>query len=102
MCRAEKCSTRSTDPPQAYICYNVSHMNSIFTVVSSKGQIVIPAALRDELGIEAGTRIAIQRKDDHLVLQPITLEFIRSLRGCCKGKDSLVAAREREHRKDRF
>jgi AbrB family looped-hinge helix DNA binding protein len=79
-------------------------METLFTVVSSKGQIVIPAALRDELGIEAGTRVAIQREDNHLVLQPITEEFIDSLRGCCKGKDSLVAAREREHRieKDRL
>jgi AbrB family looped-hinge helix DNA binding protein len=73
-------------------------METLFTVVSSKGQIVIPAALRDELGIEAGTRVAIQRQENHLVLQPITQEFINSLVGCCKGKTSLVEAREREHR----
>jgi hypothetical protein len=29
---------------------------------------------------------------------PVTDAFIRSLRGCCKGEDSLVEAREREHR----
>jgi AbrB family looped-hinge helix DNA binding protein len=78
-------------------------MNTIFTVVSSKGQIVIPATLREQLGIQAGTRLAIQRENNHLVLQPITDEFIHSLRGCLKGKTSLVEAREREHRieKDR-
>jgi AbrB family looped-hinge helix DNA binding protein len=78
-------------------------MDTIFTVVSSKGQIVIPATLRDQLGIQAGTRLAIQRENNHLVLQPITDEFIHSLRGCLKGKTSLVEAREREHRieKDR-
>lgn len=83
--------------------YNVSHMETIFTVVSSKGQIVIPAALREELGIQVGTRLAIQRENNHLVLQPITDEFIHSLRGCLKGNTSLVATREREHRieKDR-
>jgi len=27
-------------------------------------------------------------------------ELIASLQGCCKGKDSLVAAREREHREE--
>jgi len=32
------------------------------------------------------------------VPQPVSDEFIRSLRGCCKGEDSLVEAREREHR----
>jgi AbrB family looped-hinge helix DNA binding protein len=78
-------------------------MDTIFTVVSSKGQIVIPATLREQLGIQAGTRLAIQRENNHLVLQPITDEFIHSLRGCLKGKTSLVEAREREHRieKDR-
>ena len=73
-------------------------MESIFTVVSSKGQIVIPAALREKLGIKAGTRIAIRSEENQLILQPITDEFIRGLVGCCKGGDSLVEAREREHR----
>ncbi len=78
-------------------------METIYATVSSKGQIVIPAALREELGIQPGTRISIQRERNHLVLQPITDDFIRSLRGCLKGKTSLVEAREREHRveKDR-
>jgi AbrB family looped-hinge helix DNA binding protein len=78
-------------------------MVTIFTVVSSKGQIVIPATLREQLGIQAGTRLAIQRENNRLVLQPITDEFIHSLRGCLKEKISLVEAREREHRieKDR-
>jgi AbrB family looped-hinge helix DNA binding protein len=82
----------------AYTCYNVGLMETVFTIVSSKGQIVIPAALRDKMGIKAGTRVAIQREENHLVLQPITEAFIDSLVGCCKGDSSLVAAREREHR----
>jgi AbrB family looped-hinge helix DNA binding protein len=73
-------------------------MDTLFTVVSTKGQIVIPAGLREELGIKAGTRLVIQRENNHLVLQPITEEFIRSVRGCLKGETSLVKAREREHR----
>lgn len=86
-----------------YSVYDVGHMETIFTVVSSKGQIVIPAALRDQLGIQPGTRLAIQCENNHLVLQPVNDDFIHSLRGCCKGKISLVEAREREHRieKDR-
>jgi len=76
-------------------------MDKLFTVVSSKGQIVIPVALRSKLGIKAGTRIAIQQEHNHLLLQPITEEFIDSLVGCCKGEDSLVEAREREHRMEK-
>ena len=76
-------------------------MQNLFTIVSSKGQIVIPASLRDKMGIETGTRLAIHCEENHLVLQPVTDEFIRSLRGCCKGKTSLVEAREREHRMEK-
>lgn len=45
----------------------------------------------------------VHRENDSRALQPVSDEFIRSLRGCLKGKDSLVEAREREHRieKDR-
>ncbi len=35
-------------------------------------------------------------------LPPVTGRHISSLRGCCKGKDSLVEAREREHREQSF
>jgi hypothetical protein len=40
---------------------------------------------------------------DDQALPPVTDEFIRSLRGCLKSGDSMVEAREREHRleKDR-
>jgi len=76
-------------------------MDAIFTVVSSKVQIVIPAALRQKLGIKTGTRLAIRSEENQLILQPITREFIGSLVGCCKGEDSLVEAREREHRMEK-
>ena len=46
----------------------------------------------------------VHREPHHdRVVEPVSDEFIRSLRGCLKGEDSLVEAREREHRieKDR-
>ncbi|MGH9544121.1 MAG: AbrB/MazE/SpoVT family DNA-binding domain-containing protein [Terriglobales bacterium] len=66
--------------------------------VSAAGAVVIPSDLRKELGIKEGTRLSVYREKDHLVLEPITDEFIHSLVGCLKGEDSLVADREREHR----
>lgn len=75
-------------------------MEDIFAVVNSKGQIVIPAALREKLGIKTGTRMAIRSEDNQLILQPINDAFIRRLRGSCKGKDSIAAAREREHKRE--
>ena len=43
-------------------------------------------------------REIIRRESDDQVLTPVTGDFIRSLRGCLKGEDSLVEAWEREHR----
>jgi hypothetical protein len=44
---------------------------------------------------EGKTLLDETKNDD---LQPVNDAFIRSLVGCCKGEDSLVEAREREHR----
>jgi len=73
-------------------------MDNIFTSMSSKGQVVIPAELREKLGIDAGTRMAVRIEDDHLVLEPINAAYIRSLRGSLQGPVSMVEARNREHR----
>jgi AbrB family looped-hinge helix DNA binding protein len=73
-------------------------METSFTTVSSKGQVVIPSELREQLGIAAGTRIAIRVEKDHLVLEPITEAYIHSFRGALKGPVSMVEANIREKR----
>ncbi|HSQ20023.1 MAG TPA: AbrB/MazE/SpoVT family DNA-binding domain-containing protein [Blastocatellia bacterium] len=71
------------------------------TTVTSKGQIVIPSAIRRKLGISEGTRIKIELKEDEkeIVLRPITREYIHSLRGELRGKGlmkALIAEKTRE------
>ncbi len=73
-------------------------MQSRTAFLGSAGAVVIPDNFQKELGIQEGTCLSVYRENDHLVLQPITNEFIRSLVGCCKGEDSLVEARDRDHR----
>jgi AbrB family looped-hinge helix DNA binding protein len=73
-------------------------MESYATV---KGQIVIPSKIRKKYGIKAGTKIEILDEGERIVLQPITREYVRSLRGKYKGKGLLKALatekkRERE------
>lgn len=48
--------------------------------VSSKGQITLPKAIREALGIKPGDTIVITRKDDDIVLHPVT-ETLFDLRG---------------------
>lgn len=70
--------------------------------VSSKGQVVIPVELREELGIQPGTQVRFEKCDDGILLRPVTQELIRGLRGYFGKGPSLEDIREREHHeKDR-
>lgn len=72
-----------------------------FTQISTKGQIVIPAEVREQMQLEPGTRVALEVEGDTLLLRPVTAEFIRKMRGVVKDK-GLSAFWEREHRKERI
>lgn len=68
-------------------------------VVTSKGQLVIPAKLRRRFGIRKGTLVSFLEDNGRLIVQPITLEFIASLRGSLKGGrayEILMEERKRE------
>ncbi len=65
---------------------------------TSKGQLVIPVALRRKHGIKAGTKVAfLEDSLGRIVLQPITEEFIDRLTGCLSGSNMLESWME-EHR----
>jgi AbrB family looped-hinge helix DNA binding protein len=57
------------------------------TVLTSKGQIVVPASVRRKLGLTKGTRIQIEvdEANQKIILTPITRAYIHSLRGKYKG-----------------
>lgn len=75
-------------------------MAILYSQVSTKGQMVIPAELRDALHLKPGTRVALQREGDTIILQPITDDFIDSIPGSLRGP-SLGDLRERQHRDDK-
>jgi AbrB family looped-hinge helix DNA binding protein len=80
-------------------------MRQAYVTVSSKGQLVIPAAIREELGIEPGTRVAVRREGQELILKPETLaakmETIRKLRGITAEGPSLCDELLEERRRER-
>jgi AbrB family looped-hinge helix DNA binding protein len=75
-------------------------MPSETSTVTTKGQLVIPAKLRRKYSIHKGTQVAFLEDQGRLILQPITPEFIRSLRGSLQdgpsALDSLLEDRKRE------
>ena len=75
-------------------------MKTEVSTVTTKGQLVIPAKLRRKYAIREGTQVAFLEEENRLVLQPLTPEFVRSLRGSVKGDPSalkiLLDERKRE------
>jgi AbrB family looped-hinge helix DNA binding protein len=70
------------------------------STVTTKGQLVIPSKLRRKYAIREGTQVAFVEEENRLVLQPLTPEFIRGLRGSLKREPSalkqLLEDRKRE------
>lgn len=74
----------------------------MITTSTVKGQIVIPSSMRRKFGIKEGTRIQIDadEKTHHIILTPITREYIFSLRGKYKGRGLLKTLMD-ERQKER-
>ena len=71
------------------------------TILTSKGQVVIPAKIRRRLGVKEGTylQVDVDEEAKKIILTPITREYIHSLRGKYKGKGlmkALMAEKQRE------
>ena len=72
-------------------------------VVTAKGQIVIPSAIRRHLNIKKGTKLCVIDTGDKIVLQPLTREYFEKAAGFLgRGKKLTKAflaerALEKEH-----
>lgn len=72
------------------------------TTVSTKGQLVIPAEMRQSLGIEPGTRLAIRQEGSCIVLEPVSKKLIRKLRGITQGGASMADELQKERRSEKW
>jgi AbrB family looped-hinge helix DNA binding protein len=72
------------------------------TYSTTKGQIVIPSSLRRKYGIKVGTKILVYDDGEHIILKPLTEQYLRKLQGILKGKGALkVLLQERARDKER-
>ena len=83
-------------------------MTAYRTVISSRGQVVIPAELRQQLGLEKGTRASWSEDRGRLVLTPMTEKRLDEIMGFLKpapGEPSMFeeifAERERERGREK-
>jgi AbrB family looped-hinge helix DNA binding protein len=83
-------------------------MGSYRTTISSKGQVVIPAELREQFGLKKGTPATWSEEHGRLVLTPITEQRLDEIMGFLKPApgepsmfDELFADRERERKREK-
>ena len=70
------------------------------TTLSSRGQVVLPRAVRDHLKLTEGQKLAVELGDGYVTLRPIRGSRAasrqagrdwRALQGCLRGTDTLGA-----------
>jgi AbrB family looped-hinge helix DNA binding protein len=71
------------------------------SVVTVKGQVVIPSKLRRKFGIKRGTQVYLYERDGEIVIRPLTDEYLRSLTGITRTKGRLLKALLKEKAKER-
>lgn len=71
------------------------------TVVTVKGQVVIPSKLRRKFGIKKGTQVYLYERDGEIVIKPITDEYIQKMAGMTGTKGRLLKALMEEKAKER-
>jgi AbrB family looped-hinge helix DNA binding protein len=62
------------------------------SVVTSKGQIVIPSKLRRKFGIKKGTQVCLYERDGEIVVRALTDEYLRGLAGITATNGRLLKA----------
>jgi AbrB family looped-hinge helix DNA binding protein len=82
-------------------------MDPQMLTISTKGQLVIPADVRAELGIEPGSRIALTVDNARIILQPVNQRLVGRLRGRFAAEgysmaDELLRERRQDQKKDKY
>jgi AbrB family looped-hinge helix DNA binding protein len=67
--------------------------------LSSKGQMVLPKEIREDLGLDTGAVLQLTRKGHKIILEPVAASMIDRLYGKFAGKDFLKDL-EAEHRRE--
>ncbi|HZC22897.1 MAG TPA: AbrB/MazE/SpoVT family DNA-binding domain-containing protein [Candidatus Binatia bacterium] len=75
-------------------------MATYHTTISSKGQVVVPAELRKQLGLKKGTRATWTEDRGRLILVPITERLLDEVQGFLKSRPGGPSMFE-EHFKER-
>ena len=71
------------------------------SLVTTKGQVVIPVGIRRRQKITKGTRVCFIERGQDIVLRPVTDEYIDSIKGSLAGKGEFIKDLLHEKKRER-
>jgi len=71
------------------------------SVVTSKGQIVIPIKIRKRLGITNGTKVAFVESNGKIIIQPLVKDYFDKLAGILDAKGKMLKSLMEDKKKER-
>lgn len=71
------------------------------SVVTSKGQIVIPVKIRRRLGIANGTKVAFVEQEGKIIIQPLDKNYFNNLSGILGEKGKMLKSLIEDKKKER-
>ncbi len=71
------------------------------SVVTVKGQIVVPAKIRRKFGIKKGTKIAFVEQNGKLIIQPLDKNYFESLAGILGTDGDMLKGLMEDKKKER-
>ena len=71
------------------------------TVVTAKGQVVIPSRIRRHLNIKRGTKLCVVEHDNEIILKPLTQDYFEKMAGVLNTKGKLTKAIMQDRARDK-
>lgn len=71
------------------------------SIVTMKGQIVIPSRMRRRLGLKKGTKVSLVDKGDEIIVRPLTKDYFEKMAGILKTGGRLTKQLLEERARDR-
>ena len=71
------------------------------SVVTVKGQIVVPVKIRRRFGMKKGTRVAFIERNGKLMIQPLDKSYFENLAGILGTKGKMMRSLMEDKKKER-
>jgi AbrB family looped-hinge helix DNA binding protein len=71
------------------------------SVVTIKGQIVVPSKIRAKFGIKKGTKVAFIEQNGKLIIQPLDQNYFESLAGVLGTEGDMLKSLMDDKKKER-